>query len=79
MDADVITITVSATCPEQLHERVLTVVNEMTMWCDRNRLILNENKTVFINFNFRCVAVLPDIILCDHSKFFGLLLCYTAT
>ena len=63
MYADDTTITVTATSPEQLHERVLTVVNEMTTWCDRNRLILNENKTVFINFNFRRVAVLPDIIL----------------
>ena len=73
MYADDTTVTVTAKNPEELYNKVQTVMAEMSTWCDRNKLILNENKTVFINFNLRRHVILPGITLSDCSKFLGTL------
>ena len=53
MYADDTTITVSAEDPEELSKNITHVYNELGTWCQRNQLILNEKKTVFINFHIR--------------------------
>lgn len=53
MFADDTTITVSAQDPEELSKNITHVYNELDTWCQRNQLILNEKKTVFINFHIR--------------------------
>lgn len=73
MYADDTTVTVSAGNPDELYNKVQIVRNEMITWCDRNKLILNVNKTVFMNFNLRRPVVLPGITLSNCSKFLGLL------
>lgn len=53
MFADDTTITVSAQTPEELAEKVTLACNELDTWCQRNQLILNDKKTVYINFHSR--------------------------
>ena len=73
MYVDDTTVTVTAKNPEELYTKVQTAMAEMSIWCDRNKLILNENKTVFINFNLRRPVILPGITLSDCPKFLGTL------
>ena len=47
MYADDTTISVSASSPDELCSQVKMVLEEMNIWCDRNRLILNKDKTIF--------------------------------
>lgn len=53
MYADDTTITVSSENLKDLETRVADVVNEFDTWCQRNKLILNLQKTMSINFYLR--------------------------
>ena len=46
MFADDTTITVSALTPEELSLRIMRVCDELEAWCQRNRLILNDKKSL---------------------------------
>ncbi|VEN45873.1 unnamed protein product [Callosobruchus maculatus] len=76
MFADDTTITVCGQTPEELQENVAIVMDEFSGWCQRNRLILNENKTVIINYTLQRqlpgdFAVLAGSTLSDTSKLLG--------
>ena len=53
MFADDTTITVSANTPEELQSLVGNTIELLSTWCQRNKLILNEKKTVLINFHLQ--------------------------
>ena len=53
MYADDTAISICASTPEELYIKIGYVCEAMSAWCQRNRLILNEKKTKYINFNFR--------------------------
>ena len=65
MFADDTIITVSAQTPEELAGKVTQVCNELDTWCQRNQLILNDKKTVYINFHTR--KVLPPDFLINNN------------
>lgn len=71
MYADDTTICISASSIEELSSHINTTLDEMGSWCDRNKLMLNGNKTVFIDFKMRRNIVLRDIPLSESSKFLG--------
>ena len=73
MYADDTTISVTATNPEKLLNRIKTVLDEMSSWCDGNKLMLIENKTVFLNFNLRRSITIPGITLSECFKILGTL------
>lgn len=64
MFADDTTITVSADSPEEVEQLVYNVVDELSMWCQRNKLILNDRKTVCLNFGLQ--RLLPSTVTYDH-------------
>nr|CAI5833009.1 unnamed protein product [Callosobruchus analis] len=49
--ADDTTIVLCDMSMEQLLTKIKTVVNEFTVWCEKNRLIINPDKTVLIEFH----------------------------
>lgn len=51
--ADDTTITVAADSPHELEFKANSVMLELAVWCDKNRLVLNIEKTVAVNFNIR--------------------------
>lgn len=53
MYADDTTISISAGNVHEVQMKAEQVVTELSAWCERNRLILNENKTVIMNFHIR--------------------------
>lgn len=58
MFADDVSITVSAETPEELQALTEKVCEEYSIYCQRNKVILNEHKTVCLNFHLR--KALPD-------------------
>lgn len=65
MFADDITVTLSAETPEKLQELVNHALQEVNSWSQRDRLILNNTKTVFIHFYMQ--RSLPhNINLCEN-------------
>ena len=76
MFADDTTITVSANSLQELRVKALTVMDEFGAWCERNRFILNENKTVIINFNIQRplpanFTLLDDFATSTNAKLLG--------
>ena len=69
MYADDTTVTVSASNCNDLQKYVEDIVDDMNNWCSRNRLIANERKTVFINFNKK--TSLNNFKLSSFTKFLG--------
>lgn len=75
MFADDTTISVSALSSDDIQLYAENVVNLLMAWCDSNRLILNTNKTMIINFHIR--RPLPinfkifDIELGEETKYLG--------
>nr|CAI5819984.1 unnamed protein product [Callosobruchus analis] len=53
MFADDTSITVSGSDPSELLNNIRIVSDEFSAWCQRNRLILNEGKTVIINYSIQ--------------------------
>lgn len=53
MYADDTSIAVAARDREELEVKVKNVIERFTDWCTRNRIILNIQKTVCVNFNIR--------------------------
>lgn len=51
--ADDTTIVVSDASPEGVCRKIARVVNDFSSWCDRNRLIINLDKTVYLKFRNR--------------------------
>ena len=50
MFADDTSLTVSASTPQKLSHKVNCVCDELKAWAQRNKLILNESQTVYLNF-----------------------------
>lgn len=48
--ADDTSVAISADSEEQLNVFLERVLNDMNAWCFSNKLILNESKTVRVNF-----------------------------
>ena len=49
MYADDTTVVVAADSVDMLREKIINVRHDMEEWCKSNGLILNINKTVYIN------------------------------
>lgn len=76
MFADDTTIAVSSPSLVELQLKVTRTVESFTCWCERNKLILNLDKTVFVNFYNRkpisnSVFSCGGVKLCNESKFLG--------
>ena len=70
MYADDTTVAVSAPNGNDLHKYVENIIDDMNSWCSRNRLILNEKKTVFMGFNKR-TTTLNALKLSTSTTFLG--------
>ena len=53
MYADDTSIAVADSDPERVAQKVQAVCRSFGGWCRANRIVVNENKTVFINFHMR--------------------------
>lgn len=76
MFADDTTITVASKCLEELQQKVATIIDEVNSWCQRNRLILNNDKTVCLNFNIHKpiphnLTFNNNLNISDSTKFLG--------
>lgn len=71
MYADDTSITVSANTPEELHKKVSATLEKMVVWCERNKLVLNEEKTVYLNFNLRKCLPSSTLRLSSDTRFLG--------
>ena len=78
MFADDTTITVSAVTLEELHIKINSIIESLSAWCQRNKLILNEKKTVCLNFHLQKTLpenfMINDIVLSDSVKSLGIFL-----
>ena len=75
MYADDTSIVVDADTPENLEVKVRNVAERFDRWCKENRIILNMQKTVYMNFNIRRplpVNVLTGVLLSDKTSFLGI-------
>lgn len=68
--ADDTSVAISADSEEQLNVLVKRVLDEMNAWCFSNKLILNETKTVFVNF-FKTRPTAHINNSSDQVKFLG--------
>lgn len=68
MFADDMTITVTANSPEKIQVVVSLVIEELNTWCDRNKLILNNKKTICLNFNLQ-KPLREDLLSMINIKF----------
>lgn len=58
---------------EELSAAVASVISDLKRWCSRNRLILNEDKTVRLNFYNRTDVIdYMDSSNADFTKFLGI-------
>ena len=76
MFADDMTITVSAKSPEKIQVVANLVIDELNIWCERNKLILNNKKTICLNFNLQeplreDLLFMINIKFSDEFKFLG--------
>ena len=71
MFADDITVTLSADTVEQLHLLIEQTFEEISTWAQRDKLIMNKNKTAIINFSLQRQLphgmVLHDSIILSHN------------
>lgn len=78
MFADDTTISVSANCIEEIRTRANLAISDLSAWCDRNKLILNNKKTIIINFYIRrCLPQdfeISKIRVSHETKFLGTIL-----
>lgn len=78
MFADDTSVVVSARSSEELTDKIYLTIREFGEWCARNNLILNTEKTVYINF--RTSRLRPEVHLDNNlassrsAKFLGLYL-----
>ena len=71
MYADDTQISICASTPEELSIRIGYVCEAISACCQRNRLILNEKKTKYINFNIRRPLTENLIPLSASIKYLG--------
>lgn len=76
MFADDTTIAVAAPSLVELQQKVVRSVERFRCWCERNKLILNVDKTVVINFYNRkpisnAVLDCAGVKLCGETRFLG--------
>lgn len=76
MYADDTTIVVSAYNLDELSDKINMVRNEMNVWCKKNDLILNSEKTVLMNiYNRKPIPSVfgqySNINFCEQTKFLG--------
>ena len=76
MYADDNTVSVSAATQEELNLKINTTLDDVHARCQRNKLILNNDKTVVINFNYRR-ALTSDNLSLSSLKVLGYLLSLT--
>ena len=78
MFADDTTITVLAVTLEELHIKINSIIESLSAWCQRNKLILNEKKTVCLNFHLQKTLpenfMINDFVLSDSVKSLGIFL-----
>nr|CAH7747027.1 unnamed protein product [Callosobruchus chinensis] len=67
MFADDTTITVSGYALNDLQSNINIAMHEFSSWCQRNRLILNENKIVMINYAMQR-QIPSDFILLNNFQ-----------
>lgn len=76
MFADDFTVTIASDTLEELQEKVKNTLEEVSAWSQRDKLILNESKTVFINFYIQKplpdnTTLYSDITLTQCTKLLG--------
>lgn len=76
MFADDLTVTLSAETPEKLQELVNLTLEEVSSWSQRDKLILNNKKTVFINFYLQRplphnIQFIDNVSLSSNTKLLG--------
>lgn len=73
--ADDTTVTVAADTPDDLLLLARKVMDDVNTWCQRNRLMLNVDKTVIINFYNRrplpSIQSVEGICFAPNNKFLG--------
>ena len=84
MYADDTTVVVAADSVDMLREKIINVRHDMEEWCKSNGLILNINKTVYMNiYNRKPVpytfANSLNILISDRHKFLGTMIDPTLT
>ena len=75
MFADDTSMVVSAGSPEELKQKVGSIVSDFGNWCNTNKLILNIEKTVFVNFRAsksKPLVELVDLTVSTEVKFLGI-------
>ena len=73
MYADDTSMAIAAHDPVLLCRRVSNVVGRFEEWCKQNKIMLNLNKTVYLNFHQRRMLLPPpDLVLSSEAKFLGL-------
>lgn len=70
--ADDTTVTIYGENIDSLKHKIRSVQEDMTSWCQRNKLILNESKTVYIQFNLRRPLIIDNITVSNTTKFLGI-------
>lgn len=78
--ADDTTIVVSDSCPDGVCYKVSRIVEDFRYWCDRNRLVINLDKTVYVKFRTRLHRTFPPALnilgnLINFSQSMGFLGC----
>ena len=82
MYADDTTIAVAAETADDLEQLTVDAVNTFTRWCERNRLIVNLEKTVCVNFHQRRpsnITIGNSIKNNETVKFLGIILNHNLT
>ena len=75
MYADDTSVAVAARDAEELSVRVQQVIAHFNNWCNRNRIMLNLQKTVYLNFHSRRPlehSMLGDVGLSHEVNFLGI-------
>lgn len=79
MYADDTTVSVSAATQEELNIKIYTTLDDVHAWCQRNKLILNNDKTVFVHFNYRRALTSDNLSFSLTTKFLGTFIDSTLT
>lgn len=74
--ADDTSIALSAANSADLQDKVNRCVREFQLWCEKNKLILNVNKTVFMQFCLRNDSEIVLLNSSQYTKFLGLYIDY---
>lgn len=73
--ADDVSLAVSACAQDELESRINKVTREMEQWCNQNKLLLNNSKTVYVNFSAsrRARLTFGGFTISNCVRFLGLM------